>query len=118
MTGDIEQFAAWRAVRVERDGCGHSIVAGWQFCRDMPERKEYSARIFDSFSDSRLGVCLMFETGQQWGSAQEKLLATGFTLKQNAYTEGTPLFDPANDAQSRLALEVCCVPRGIILEAA
>ena len=89
MTVDIEQFAAWHAVKVERDGCGHSIVAGWQFSRDMPERKEHSARIFDSFSDGRLGACLMFETGQQWGAAKKKLLAARFTLKQNADTEGT-----------------------------
>ncbi len=38
-----------------------------------------------------------------------KLLAAGFTLRQDATTEGTALFTPENELQARLALRLAGV---------
>ncbi len=102
----LEQFAETYHVRTKRDSLNDTIIPGFQFCTDMPKRQEYRSHIFDGFSDGRLGLCLLFTTRKRWTYARQKLLAAGFTIKQNADTEGTALFDPENSHQAKLALRL------------
>ncbi len=102
---DMKQFSTQHRVRIRRDGCGEEIILGRQFCADMPKRTEYRAHVYE-YGDSRLGVMLLFTSARKWESAKRKLTAAGFTLRQDGHTEGTLLFDPANEAQARLALAV------------
>src|SRR5712692_9513955 len=104
----LKDFATQHRVRIRRDGCGEEIIPGRQFCADMPKRTEYRAHVSEH-GDGRFAVMLLFTTARKWESAKRKLIAAGFTLRQDGHTEGTLLFDHANEAQARLALQVCRV---------
>jgi hypothetical protein len=48
----------------------------------------------------------MFDTPGKWTNAKKKLTAAGFTIRQNAETEGMALFDPEDKAQARFAFKI------------
>ena len=125
---DIAAFAERHHVRVQRDEGGDTVILGkiWKVqpitpynLRRNPERMaklDYGHRIYD-FGDGRFGLFLMFyvdndhEIGgsgksAKWSNAKKKLVAAGFTIRQEGDAEGIALFDPENKAQSRLALKL------------
>jgi len=123
---DIAQFAETHSVRTRRDECGEVFVPGkrWKVqpipkFRPARELYTYGHQIYDH-GDGRFGVMLMFpvDNGKEiggsgksakWGNARKKLLAAGFTLKQNGDAEGACLFNPSNKAQAKLALKLAGV---------
>ena len=81
----------------------------------MPKRVEYRSHVYDGFADGRLGLCLLLTTKKRWTWARKKLLASGFTIKQDGETEGCALFDPANPEQVRLAFKLAGIhPRKVL----
>lgn len=72
----------------------------------MPDRVEYYSHVFDYSNGQSFGLCLLLETTRKWESYKRRAVAAGFILRQDAETEGTLLFDPANKAQVRLAFKL------------
>jgi hypothetical protein len=109
----IDQFAERYRVKLRLDSCGEKIIPGRQWQADMPKRipkrQEHRCHIYDHGDGKHFGVCLMFETKKQWSYAKKKLVAAGFTMCQDGDTEGTALFDAANEQQARLALDIARV---------
>jgi hypothetical protein len=90
---EVKQFADTYRVRARRDECGELILPG-----RIGHVYEHSA--------GRFGVYLSCATKRAWSSAKRTLTAAGFTIRQNGDMEGTALFDPENEQQARLALEI------------
>jgi hypothetical protein len=66
----------------------------------------------------RFGVYLSCATERRWSSAKRTLTAAGFAIRQNGDIEGTALFDPANEQQARLALDIARIrKRRIVTDA-
>lgn len=111
----IKEFAARYSVNAKRDGCADDSIPGRQYAKDMPAREEYRCHIYDHGDGKRFGVCLMFmptsPSGKsaKWTNTRKKLIAAGFEARQFGDSEGPLLFDPQNEKQARLALEVCRV---------
>ena len=111
---DTKEFASAYKVRAKQDGCGDLIILGKRFAKDMPDRVEYHSHVFDYEDGEHFGVCLMFAPSgdgtsgksAKWTYAKQKLMAAGFTIRQDGDAEGIGLFDPANQAQARLALRL------------
>jgi hypothetical protein len=103
---NIKEFAAKYHVRTKRDSCGEDIVAGSVRPKDMPARVEYAAHVYDHGDGKRFGLLLLFQSKPKWTYAKKKLVAAGFTIKQDGDTEGTALFDPENCAQVDVAFRV------------
>lgn len=108
----IKEFATRYNTHARPDGCGDFIVLGKDLSRDSflvrkqsPKRREFRSHIFEGF-DGRLGVCLMYAKKQQWRDAKRMLESAGTVIRQDADTEGTATFDPANSAQVELALRL------------
>lgn len=99
----IEQFAGAYKVKTGRDECGDVVIPG----RKLSAQR--GSHIFDGYVDGRLGVCLMLGSPRKWTTARRKLLAAGFTIKQDGQTEGIATFDPAERTQSRLAIKLAGV---------
>ncbi|SRR5260370_31184613 len=106
----IQEFASKHSVAAQKDGCGDLVIPGWQYAKGR-RRVEYQAHIFDGFKDGRFGLYLGFETAREWNGTKEKLLAFGFTLKQDGHTDGTLLFDPTNENQASLAILTALIRR-------
>jgi hypothetical protein len=102
----IKEFAERYRVKTKRDSCGEDIVTGSLRPKDMPARVEYAAHVFDCGDGKRSGLLLLFQTKPKWTYAKKKLVAAGFTIKQDGDTEGTALFDPENCAQADVAFRV------------
>jgi hypothetical protein len=111
---NIQEFAENHSVRIKRDSCGESIIPGKRFLPSRlhldPDRVEYRAHVYEN-GEGQFGVCLLFETPKKYGNTRRKFEAAGFQLRQNGETEGTLLFDPANESQARLALQLCGVKK-------
>ncbi len=116
---DIAQFAETYRVRTRRDECGETIVCGKLWKAQPKPHRMYGHQIYDH-GEGRFGLILMFavDDGKEiggsgksarWNNAKKKLLAAGFTLKQDGDAEGVCLFDPNNKAQSALALKLARV---------
>jgi hypothetical protein len=93
----VKAFAENFHVYAKRDACGEIIVSG------------RVGHIYDQHNRRQLGVLLMFQSKMQWTYAKRKLLAAGFTIRQDGDTEGTALFDSTDPALSRLALRIARV---------
>src|SRR5712692_3177995 len=52
------EFSTRHRLRRKRDPCGETLIAGRQFCRDMPARVEYRSHVYEN-GDGRFGLCLM-----------------------------------------------------------
>src|SRR2546426_11438739 len=72
----------------------------------MPKRVEYACHVYDHGDGQRFGLLLLLKTKQQWTHAKKQLVTAGFTVKQNAETEGTALFNPEDAGQVRLAFKL------------
>ena len=94
MESVIEKFAETHRLRVRRDECGDPVILG---------RKQH--QIFDH-GDGRLGVLLVFSSPKKWNNRRKLMTAAGFHLRQDARTEGTALFNPEDQAQSKLAIKL------------
>jgi hypothetical protein len=115
---DIKEFAEKHRVRTRRDSCGEEIVTGSRKPKDMPPRVAYHCHVYDHGDGTRFGLLLLLNTKQQWTHAKKQLVAAGFTIKQNADTEGTALFNPEDPAQVRLAFKLARInPRRVMSEA-
>jgi hypothetical protein len=96
MESVIERFAETHHLRVRKDECGDPVISG---------RKRH--QIFDN-GDGRLGVLLVFGSPKKWNNRRKLMTAAGFHLRQDARTEGTALFNPEDQAQSKLAMKITC----------
>lgn len=128
---EIAEFAERHHVRVQRDEGGDTVILGkiWKKqpvtpynLQRNPERMaklDYGHRIFDR-GDGRFGLFLSFEVDNdseiggsgrsaKWANAKKKLVAAGFTIRQEGDAECIALFDPENKVQSRLALKLAGV---------
>ena len=103
---DIKEFAEKYRVKTRRDSCGEEIITGTRVPKDMPKRVEYACHVYDYGDGKRFGLLLLLKTKQQWTHAKKQLVAAGFTVKQNAETEGTSLFNPEDAGQVRLAFKL------------
>jgi hypothetical protein len=101
---NVSEFAEQYRLKVSRDDCGEKIISG------------KAGHVYEN-GDDRLGVCLMFKSARKWMSVQRRLLAAGFTLKQDGDSEGTLLFDPDNVDQVAAAIrETRIRPRRVLSE--
>jgi len=57
------------------------------------------------YSSTRMGLLFMPRRPKVWKNMSRKLVAEGFEIRQNGDWEGTATFDPANPAQTRLAIK-------------
>jgi hypothetical protein len=89
----VRAFSEKYRTRTRRDQCGELVIPGKR------------GHVFE-YGANRFGVILMLATKKRWNFLKRKLIAAGLRLKQDAETEGALLFDPANGAQARIALEV------------
>lgn len=111
----IREFAERYRVTTKRDTCAEEIIPGRQYAKDMPTRQEYRCHVYDHGDGKQFGVCLLYlpdgpsGKSRKWTSVRKRLIASGFEPKQTGDAEGTLLFDPKNEAQARLALNVCRV---------
>ena len=94
MESVIEKFAESHRLRVSKDECGDPVISG---------RKRH--QIFDN-GDGRLGVLLVFSSPKKWNKRRKLMTAAGFEPRQDARTEGTALFNPGDQAQSKLAMKL------------
>lgn len=106
----LHRFAERYRVKVKQDCCGDPIIPGKKRAKDMPDRPEYRCHVYEH-GFGQFGLLLLLETKRHWNNARRKLESAGFTISQNADTEGAALFDPANDAQAKLALTLAGVKR-------
>ena len=97
----LEQFAQKYRVNIRHDSCDEAILLGRRV-KEMSDRKESCSHIFDN-GDGKLGVCILGTSARKWGNARREMEAAGFVIRQDGQTEGTALFDPADDAHARLA---------------
>jgi hypothetical protein len=104
-----EGFAEKYRVRVKLDSCRDEIIPGYKAAKELPARHEYRNHVYVHSDGKSFGVCLLFESPRKWTEAKKKLHAAGFAVRQNGDTEGYATFDPANDAQARLALRLARV---------
>jgi hypothetical protein len=102
---NIDQFAVTHHARVRKDECGEPIINGKLWKSQPKPSRMYGHHIYEH-GDGRFGVMLMFDSARKWNNARKTLAASGFTIKQNAETEGTALFDPENKAQAKLAMRI------------
>lgn len=124
----LENFATKYDVKIRRDECGDETIFGRPWKKQPVPRftahrsdcdYHYGHQIYDN-GDGRFGLMLMFDRPAKWTYAEAKLQAAGFTIKQSGASNGVPpkydrfgegiaLFDPANEAQARLALKLANV---------
>jgi hypothetical protein len=102
---NIDQFAVTHHARVRKDECGEPIINGRLWKQQPKPGRMYGHHIYEH-GDGRFGVMLMFDSARKWNNAKKTLTASDFTIKQNAETEGTALFDPENKAQAKLAMKI------------
>jgi hypothetical protein len=107
----LEKFARTHNLRraVLRDSCGEQLII---LGKPPKPRPEDCSHIFDN-GDGRLGVSILVNSARAWRAAKDKLIPLGFELHQNGDTEGTLLFDPENEAQSKAAKKIVKAKRAV-----
>ena len=104
---EVSQFAERNHLKLRHDSCGDAIIPGKPH---KATRQEDRNHIYDN-GDGRFGVFLTFPTVRGWNTRREAAIAAGFTLNQNAQTEGTMLFNPDNDVQAQLAIRLAGIKK-------
>ena len=95
----IEEFATKHRLKVTRDGCNDTIIAG----------RIYESNIYEH-SDGRLGVVFVTDgrkpprTGL-YNRCRAACLASGMTQVQSGDGEGAFTFDPDDPAQAKVAIK-------------
>jgi hypothetical protein len=102
---NIQEFAEANRLRTKENSCGERLIPGKQLCKDMPKRVEYRSHVYEH-GNGRLGVCLLFNSARKWEAAKRKMVDAGLTIRQNAHTEGTALFNSGDSNQVRLVLKL------------
>ncbi len=101
----LKQFAERYRLKLRRDEYGDYFVGG------------KSGQVYEHVP-GRLAVLLLGGTKRQWHATKKKLTAAGFQLMQDCDTEGTASFDPADDDQCRVAIQVVkAKPRRVLTPA-
>jgi len=92
---DLRTFATRNHLRTNRDLDGTDIVLG------------KLGHIYEH-SDTQLGLLFLPSASRArlWSLTKTKGLASGMTLRQNANSEGTLLFEADDPAQARLAISL------------
>lgn len=90
---NIREFAVQWRLRVARDECDELVISGKR------------GHIYEH-SSAALGLLFMPGRGRLWANAKKKIVAAGFTIRQDGEEEGTALFDPLNSGQVRLAIKL------------
>ena len=105
----IDQLAEQHRLRTRRDECNDTIIPG------------RVGQIYENGA-GRLGVLYMPDSDAKhephptrWNNRRRKLLAAGCQIKNDGDGEGVALFDPENQAQVRLAIQVAGVKRRRLL---
>jgi hypothetical protein len=119
----LVEFAEQYRVRTRQDECGETIIPGklWKVRPKSnfasPNRLwQYGHQIYEH-GKGQFGLLLMFPVDNdkeiggsgksaKWVNAQKRLIAAGFTIRQNGDAEGTALFNPDDNAQARFALKL------------
>lgn len=94
MESVIERFAETHRLRIRKDKCGDPVILG-----------KKGHQIFDN-GDGRLGVLFVFSSPKRWNNRRKLMTLAGFQPRQDAHTEGTALFNPGDQAQSKLAIKL------------
>jgi len=98
MSEAIKAFARKHRLRVRLDTCGEVVIPGKP--RKEP-RAEDRNHIYEH-GQGMFGIYLQFQTRRKWNFTKKRLLAKGFTLKQDGDTEGTLLFNPETLAKAAI----------------
>ncbi len=101
----LKQFAERYRLKLRRDECGDYFVGGR--CGQVYE-----------YAPGRLAILFLGDTKRQWHAAKKKLAAAGLGLMQDADTEGTASFDPADVEQCRVAIQVIRAKRRRVMSPA
>jgi hypothetical protein len=113
---NLEDFAAKYHVKTRRDECAETIIPGKLWKQQSKASRIDGHQIYEH-KGGQFGLLLMFpgDSGEEiggsgksakWGNACKKLIAAGFTIRQNGDAEGTALFNPEDKAQAKLALKL------------
>lgn len=96
----IKRFAQKHRLKVSLDNCGEAVVRGRQ------------GQLYE-YNDSLLGVMFMPEEYRPrlWGNSKRSAVGIGMKLVQNGDSEGCLVFNPEDEKQVKLALEVARVRR-------
>ena len=101
----LKQFAERHRLKLRRDECCDYFVGGR--CGQVYE-----------YAPGRLAILFLGDTKRQWRWAKKKLTAAGFGLMQDVDTEGTANFDPADDEQCRVAIQVVRIKKRRVMSPA
>jgi len=90
----LEKFAEKFRLRMTKDDCGDPIVRGkfGDICEYGDEAGHMLVTVLGGYTSFR------------WNRARTQLKAAGCQVHQNGETEGSIVFEPANDVQARLAI--------------
>jgi len=89
----LKQFSDRHRLKLCRDECGDFFVGG-----KLGQVYEYNPE--------RLAILFLGESKRLWNAARKKMAAVGFELMQDCDTEGSSSFDPTDDAQCQVAIQV------------
>ena len=98
----LGEFAERQRLRIRRDEDGSYHIPG------------RAGQLFE-YDGQRLAVMYLDGTPRAWGNRKRACLAVGMELHQDGDAEGTLLFDPENDAQAELGIQVAGVGRRRVL---
>jgi hypothetical protein len=101
----LKEFAEKHRVKVLCDSCSEPIIVGKRFAMDLSDRVENRSHIF-GYARGIFAVMLLLPSRASWNNARRKLTASGFEVRQSGEAEGTALFDPQNELQSKLAVQI------------
>ncbi len=101
----LKQFADRHRLKLRLDECGDDFVGG------------KCGQVY-VYNPERLAILFMGDTKRQWHAAKKKLVTAGLGLMQDADTEGTASFDPADAEQCRAAIQVIRAKRRRVMSPA
>lgn len=115
----LVEFADKYRARTRQDECGETIIPG-KMWKEQPKAGRMCGHQIYEHGNSQFGLLLMFPVKEipeiggsgksaKWVNARKKLIAAGFTVRQNGDAEGTALFNPEDKGQARLALKLAGV---------
>lgn len=86
----IREFAETNRFKVKRDECGDLVLRGRR------------GHIYEHDEKGQLGLHLEFDTARKWNFARGVLVNAGMSVRQDAASEGTLLFDSGNSGHVTL----------------
>lgn len=115
----LVEFAEQYRARTRQNECGETIIPGKLWKEQPKAGRMYGHQIYEH-GNGQFGLLLMFPVEEipeiggsgksaKWVNARRKLIAAGFTIRQNGDAEGTALFNPEDKAQARFGLKLAGV---------